>query len=47
VLDDAHGQLGRSARECVLRDHGWQSRLAPLAALLAGAGANVLGAHAS
>jgi sugar transferase (PEP-CTERM/EpsH1 system associated) len=47
VLDGAHGQLGRSARECVLRDHGWQSRLAPLAALLAGAGANVLGAHAS
>jgi sugar transferase (PEP-CTERM/EpsH1 system associated) len=36
VLEGAHGQLGRAARECVLRDHGWQSCLAPLATLLAG-----------
>jgi sugar transferase (PEP-CTERM/EpsH1 system associated) len=35
VLEGAHGQLGRAARECVLRDHAWQSCLAPLATLLA------------
>jgi sugar transferase (PEP-CTERM/EpsH1 system associated) len=35
VLAGAHGQLGRAARECVLRDHAWQSCLAPLATLLA------------
>jgi glycosyltransferase involved in cell wall biosynthesis len=35
VLEGAHCQLGRAARDCVLRDHAWQSCLAPLAALLA------------
>jgi sugar transferase (PEP-CTERM/EpsH1 system associated) len=36
VLEGAHGQLGRAARECVLRDHAWPTCLAPLATLLAG-----------
>jgi sugar transferase (PEP-CTERM/EpsH1 system associated) len=36
VLDGAHSQLGRAARECVLGHHAWQSSLAPLVALLAG-----------
>jgi sugar transferase (PEP-CTERM/EpsH1 system associated) len=36
VLDGAHGQIGRTARECVLREHTWQASLAPLPMLLAG-----------